>query len=70
MRMRIIAAAMIGYCLMMSSTNATLVVAIWNGLSFVLLVTTKRGLGLYIDVLLGFESEIKVSATRIRDTPL
>ena len=30
-----------------------------------------EGLGLlYIDVLLRFESEIKVSATRIRDTPL
>ena len=29
-----------------------------------------EGLGLYIDVLLRFESEIKVSATRIRDTPI
>ena len=30
----------------------------------------ETGLGLYIDVLLRFESEIKVSATRIRDTPI
>ena len=30
---------------MMSLTSATLVVAIWNGFSFVLLVTTKRQKG-------------------------
>ena len=40
-------------------------------LNFVLHVTTKRQKGLgYIGILLRFESEIKISATRIRDTPL
>ena len=53
MRMRVIAAEFRGdrilseyaRIFMTSLTSATLVVAIWNGFSFVLLVTTKRQKG-------------------------